>query len=342
MRNEAVHPGAKAARLSYEAARESPCASCAESPCCTYLPLQTFAVRTLLELDNAAYLLNFAQIELALAANGEWTAYYARACRFLDPATYGCTLHGTPEQPDICVHYNPYQCFYKRAFRSDAPGEVLRIDRERLERLAALASFDADRNLRDLPDWETLCRELLALPLADVRGRPGAPPAAGPVEPAEAAAAAAPWDPAAPCDSCAAWCCKSLVFPQSVPTTAHQLDYFQFCLGFPGVELGVADAGWALLVRTSCRHLDGNRCGVYGQPERPLRCRYYSGQSCTYRPIFAAEGPGTTLRLGLADLPALASLLSFDAMGRIVAMPAVAEIRARLAEERRTGLRSRS
>lgn len=318
------------ARLSYEAARQSPCADCAESPCCTHLPLQSFPIRTLMELDNAAYLLNFDHIELALASTGDWSVYYACACRFLNPATYGCTLHGTPEQPDICVNYNPYQCFYKRAFRGDASHDVIRIDRARLERFTALVGFDEDRNICDVPDWETLSRELGAIPLSDVLAGPGTVPAEEPS--AARQQPAVPFHPADPCEGCGAWCCKSLIFPQSVPATASQMDYFKFCLGFPGVQLGISDEGWALLVLTTCQHLAGNRCGVYGLPERPLRCRYYSAQSCSYKPIFAAERPGNLLRIGLSDLPAVMSLMSFDALGKIVEMPPVARLRGRIEE----------
>lgn len=74
-----------------------------------------------------------------------------------------------------------------------------------------------------------------------------------------------------PCTGGAAYCCKTLVFPHGFPTTASNLDYYRFCLGFPGVELGISDAGWSLIVKTTCRHLtEDNRCGVYGQASRPL------------------------------------------------------------------------
>ncbi|HEX4959205.1 MAG TPA: hypothetical protein VF173_00100 [Thermoanaerobaculia bacterium] len=359
MRNELVNIGGTSAsleagspvRLSFAAARSSPCSDCAQSPCCTYLPLQTFSISTLAELDNAAFLLNFDRIELNVNSAGLWSAYYAQPCSFLDAGTYGCRLHGTPEQPDICVHYNPYQCFYKPAFRGGGSEQVIRMDRARLEHLSTLVAFDEDRNVCDQPDWETTVRELARLPLAEsLKPAEETPPEEDPTaswrdlvllgrRPGDGAAAA--FNPADPCEGCGAWCCKSLIFPQPVPATATNLDYFRFCLGFPGVQLGIAEGVWAVMVMTRCRHLVGNRCSVYGLPERPLRCRYYSAQSCGYKPVFTYERPENLFRIGRAELPALTSLISFDAYGQVEEMPPVARIRERI-EEGFRAIRNRS
>ena len=358
MRNELVNigraesgEGAPPARLSYEAARSSPCADCAQSPCCTYLPLQSFTISTLMELDNAAFLLNFDHVELIVDSDGTWSVYYARPCTFLDTATYGCTLHGTPAQPDICVHYNPYQCFYKSAFRGRVSDSVIRIDRARLERFAGLVTFDEDRNFDDLPDWETLVRELSQIPFSSATAAPAAAPEEDPTavwrdlvvlgRKPGTILQEAPFSPADPCEGCGAWCCKSLVFPQAVPATLIQLDYFKFCLGFPGVELGIAEDAWALVIRTTCRHLDGNRCSVYGKPERPLRCRYYSAQSCGFKPIFTYGRPENLFRIGRTELPALMSLMTLDPYGQITAMPPAARIRDRIEEDFRNPVRNR-
>ena len=63
-------------RLSHADAMASPCASCPTSPCCTYLQVHTFQVRTVAELDQAVYLLNFEHIELGLSPSGDWGVYY--------------------------------------------------------------------------------------------------------------------------------------------------------------------------------------------------------------------------------------------------------------------------
>jgi len=348
MRNELVNirrsdgRGGRAAspvRLSFDAARASPCADCESSPCCTHLPLQSFAMQTLADLDNAIFLLSFDHIELSLTIAGEWSVYYARPCTFLDAGTFGCTLHGSPRQPDICVHYSPYQCFYRPTFRAGAPSGVLRVDRARIERFASLVAFDDDRVLRDLPSWETLVRELGEVPLTPAVDQPPRGPEEDPtrawrqlvtLRTRGGGAAPEAFNPADPCAGCEAHCCKTLVFPHPLPVAAAQLDFFSFCLGFPGVQLGVADGAWAILVQTTCRHLEGNRCAVHGLPERPLRCRYYSAQSCSYKPIFAHERPEGFVRIGRAELPALMEAVAFDACGNVAGLPAPAELRDRI------------
>src|SRR5262249_21441487 len=116
-------------------------------------------------------------IELNVDVAGTWSVYYACPCSFLDPASYGCRLHGTAEQPNICVHYNPYQCYYKPAFRSSGLDDhVIRVDRARLEHLTTLVTFDEDRNLCDQPDWETTVRELARIPLSDSLAQAGSEP----------------------------------------------------------------------------------------------------------------------------------------------------------------------
>src|SRR5262245_48062408 len=82
-----------------EATETSPCATCSTVPCCTFMPLDTFRVSNIEELDYARYLLNFNHIELGVASNGEWAAYYKHPCRFLDRDNFGCRIHGKPEQP---------------------------------------------------------------------------------------------------------------------------------------------------------------------------------------------------------------------------------------------------
>jgi hypothetical protein len=87
--------------LAHSDALASPCMSCDTAPCCTHLPLNTFKVTNLIELDHARYLLNFDRIELGISSSGSWSAYYAYPCRFLDRETFCCTVHDTETQPRI-------------------------------------------------------------------------------------------------------------------------------------------------------------------------------------------------------------------------------------------------
>ena len=114
--------------LSFRQALVSPCASCSGTPCCSYLPLKTFRLATLTDVDEALYLLNFDNIELGVVPDGTWSVYYRQTCRFNDQTSGACTLHGTSAKPHVCVQYNPYTCFYRGALSEAGSSSYLRID----------------------------------------------------------------------------------------------------------------------------------------------------------------------------------------------------------------------
>jgi Fe-S-cluster containining protein len=327
-------------RLGLREARESPCMTCESSPCCTHLPLHTFQVRSLRDLDHAMYLLNFERIVLGLSPNGDWSVYYKYPCRFLDrtdPKNAVCTIHGQPLQPQICVNYSPFTCWYKRALTPSVGGEFLTIDRRRMELVVERLVFDEQRNIVETPDWDTMIAMLANVPL-----EPGFDhaPEGDPVFDAWLANAAVGEVAAAPpakrgyldlldsCSGCAAHCCKTLVFPHGRPSSRKALDYLQFVLGFPGIELGVTDGEWHIIVRTRCRHLTAdNRCGVYGQPERPSICRYYDASSCSYVVQFGHARPAGFMRVRLEQFFWMTEAMSFDESGMLVELPRTEQIR---------------
>ena len=72
------------------------------------------------------------------------------------------------------------------------------------------------------------------------------------------------------------------------------------------------------MVTSRCRNLDGTRCGVYGQPERPLVCQYYDAWTCTYRPALGSPGPADSGRVGFDEFDRLAETFDLDANGQVV------------------------
>jgi hypothetical protein len=306
--------------LSYHEARVSPCSSCESTPCCQYLPLQTFPMAGLGDVDYAFYLLNFDDIELGIAPDGTWSAYYRQACRFLARDTLGCQLHGTPAKPHVCVQYNPYSCFYRGALSAEGSPGHIRIDRTRLQMFADALTFDDERRLTGAPSFEALAAAVAASPIAAIAPTPARPRV-------EVAGATEPAAVDQPCDGCGAYCCTTLMFPVSPPTNLSSLDYLRFALGFPGTEVVLAETEWHLAVRTRCRHLDGGRCGVFGTPARPLRCQYYDEWTCGYRKAFAGDGDPSSVRFRLEEFPVLAAACTFDANGVAVAIPTVEELR---------------
>lgn len=316
----------------------SPCASCETSPCCTHLPLHTFTISNLLELDHARYLLNFDRIQLGLSAAGDWSVYYVYPCRFLDRNDLSCTVHNQPAQPQICTQYNPYNCWYQRVFTRSVSAEFLQVDRPRFEYIASQIEFDAFNQIVTTPDWATMVEAL--------RDVTATPPPVNALPPEDDAVFAA-WREAVrsgiedrpgagvfayedltdPCTGCGAYCCETLVFPQSAPSMMSSLDFCRFALGFPGVELGIADEAWSLIVHTRCRHLEGGRCSVFGSPERPLICKYYDAWKCTYRPNFGRPRPDDFLRIRLEQWEWLTECFRFDEFGQVAGPVSVADIR---------------
>jgi Fe-S-cluster containining protein len=316
--------------------QEYPCSGC-NAPCCSYLPLHTFNVSNIRELDHALYLLNFPQIELGISATGEWGVYYRYPCRFLDRDAHQCSIYQDKLRPSICAHYSPYSCWYKRVLGPTAHESYLRIDRRRMQALSEQLLFDQDHNLVSIPDWSTMRSMFEQLPIDEefdadfeddaVFERWLYQAAYGSSEEPTLAAQYSYTSLLNPCNNCGAFCCKYLIFPQSVPATRVSLDYLQFVLGFPGLELGVSDSSWFVIVQARCRHLSENKCSIYGQPERPQICTFYDAHGCQYVAQFGIPRPESFMRVKLEQFYWLVEPIGFDQFGNITLMPGVEELR---------------
>lgn len=333
-------------RLSYRQARESPCLTCSSSPCCTYLVLRKLTIGSVVDLDYAFYLMNFEGIMLGFAPNGGVRVYFHQPCGFLDVPTGLCTVHKTPAQPSICSHYDAHLCKYRSIMTVEVHPRETMVDRRRLRWFADHVTFDDERRVVDMPEWGPMLDAFAGMPL---ERRPAPPPPPDPVAEEWRAIVLSPTRPARPerlvgyddpavldpCRGCQAWCCTTLVFGREVPETTSHLDFFRYSLGFPGVQLGVAEDGWALIVRTTCRHFDGGRCSVYGTDERPLRCASYDEHSCTYRVHFGTPQPEELVLIGLDQFPVLARSMVFDDQGNVRGVPSTEDLRLRVEEAER-------
>lgn len=316
--------------LSYYEAVKSPCEVCSSSPCCSLFQLDLVTVTNLMGLDTINYYLNFDNIEICLSPGGEWTIYYSFPCRFFVKEKSVCTLHATPQKPGICVNYNPYYCFYKKAknAKQDSQQGLMWINRERMDFIMNRVSFDDDRNLLDMPDKEKMFRELSSIPYREPD------PVAAPAEDK----ANSDWkhsvisqtglpketvvkshlDLKSACSDCDSYCCKNLMFPMQIPATYSSLDYVRYALGFHGVELGISNEQWYITVKTSCRYLDGGRCSIYGKPERPLNCVYENSMHCFHKPCFSRPKPNGFMRIGFEEFDWLLESFKFDDLGNII------------------------
>jgi hypothetical protein len=327
-------------RLSFQEARESPCRSCIASPCCTHLLLCTVDLRTILDIDSVIHMANFEGILLALGATGRTVQVYLhQSCGFLDVPTGDCTVHSTPLQPAICVQYNAHTCGYRHSFATDVDHDNPLMDPRRLAWYAEQITFDDDRRTVTFPDREEVLDAFRTMPM-ERRLLP--PPEPDPVVEEWRSIVLSRKEPAPhelrhygdpevsnPCQGCGAWCCKFLVFDRGVPSDATQMEFLRYCLGFPGVEIGISAENWSVLVRTTCRHLDGNRCSVFGSPERPLRCGTFDALSCGYR-SFGVTVPDNMVRVSREQFGAVADAVAFNGLGQVVGVPSVETLRDRL------------
>lgn len=340
--------------LSFRQAREAPCLTCTTSPCCTHLLLRDFQLDTIMDVDYALFLLNFEGIVLGLQADRKVDAYLHQPCGNLDVQSGLCAVHSTGEQPAVCVHYKSQTCSYRHVFTTDLDPDKVLLDWRRMSWLADQIVFDDHRRVTGFPDWAALLQAFAQMP---TERRPAPVPPPDPMleewksivlseKPEGDDAGGRQFhrfsDPEVsdPCHDCGAWCCKTLVFDRGLPGDASQIEYLRYCIGFPSVEIGVAAESWAVIVRTSCRHLVDNRCAVYGTDQRPLKCDYYDAMSCAYRGHFGQPRPDDVVRVSRAQFATVADSLVFDHLGRIVAIPPVEVLRGRLEAAERTAARS--
>ena len=274
-------------RLTYRQAREAPCLSCTTSPCCTHLLLGDFEIESLLDIDHGVYLLNFEGIMLGLRRDRRVDVYLHQSCGFLDVPSGLCTVHSTPLQPAVCAHYNAHSCGYRHRMTVEVDPDRPLLDRHRMAWLADRVVFDDNRRVTAVPDWEEMLEAFASMPMQRSLASPPEPDPIieewrsvvlskkGSDTDARPIRQYRDREVSDPCTGCGAWCCKRLVFNRGLPGDSSQLEFLRYCLGFPGVEVGVAADSWAVIVHTTCRHLAGDRCSVFGTDERPLKCGYY-------------------------------------------------------------------
>jgi hypothetical protein len=317
----------------------SPCSGCA-APCCTILPVHSFHLGRYVDLDYARYLLGFQNIELGYSDEQTLQVWYRATCRQLDPVRRLCKVHRTPEQPGVCRAYDPWTCVYRSIWEGRGKAPALRLDAARLEVLAEHLSFDADYHIVAAPDRATLAAACGPMRAED----PPAAPEPCTMLARETVGEAPPeetrrWsDFAEPCTGCAAWCCDRLVFPRNAPTHAAALDHVRFCLGFPGVEFGIAaDGEWSLSVRTPCRNLrrdapsGAGRCAAYNSPSRPSVCERYDARACGFKARYGRPFPRGFVRIDADRFGTLAELCTFDGDGALTGLPDFGTLQAALA-----------
>lgn len=299
--------------LSFDQCIESPCTGCS-APCCQFLPLHDFGIQRFQDVDYARYLLNFENIELALVSGTTWRVHYRAPCSRLSPMG-GCTLHNSPEKPQVCLNYDAYNCFYRPMFIDTETSNFLRFDAQRFEEFASMLEFDSTGMVVSLPSPERLKDQLPQF--VEHPFQPIAIPT--PILTSSSTNSFRSFQ--RQCEGCAAWCCQTLSFPFAGIEAVSNLDYIWFCLGFPGVELCITETSMSIFVHSRCRNLKSTTqggCSIFDKPERPLVCQRYDGMNCAYKVQVGTIDPTSSVRVSRSEFDALQQQCHFDAEGKIV------------------------
>lgn len=296
-----------------EQARTYPCHSCS-ALCCRLLFLEKFPLQHFRDLDKARYYLNFPNLEVMLSEDYLVKVYFSGFCGFLERETVTCKIHNKPEQPNLCVHYSPYKCFYKKADadKQHIVHNKLWLNRERLDFLEQELQFNTQREIIGIPAADDLVEVFNDIPYTECHESES-------IQGEETPAKLLP-----PCADCNGLCCSTLLFPDKRPETIQDLDFIRYALGYPEVEYLINRNDWIMKVNVRCKYLDtNNRCSVYEQPERPLYCRYYNPHKCTIKPTINQYN----LKVKLEQFNLIQEHLEIDNNGRLQDIPSLASLK---------------
>jgi hypothetical protein len=151
----------EARRRNYtEFADHNPCDDCS-APCCRLVILPQPIPETFTALDRMRYLVAHRGTELLVDRKGNWRISSENPCRLLTD-DHRCSVHGTSQQPKICVNYSPHGCWYKRNFHDPdgtlEPPDLIRMDLDGFDRIVEHVRFDEHGRITDVPPFDDLRR----------------------------------------------------------------------------------------------------------------------------------------------------------------------------------------
>ncbi len=144
--------------------RKNPCEGC-PAPCCRMQIYPAVPPQNVMSVDHIRFSLLFPNSELTVSERGEFSMIKWQACSLLDQEKCKCSVHSTPKQPLTCVHFNPYNCWYKRNFVTDTPSDLCRLNLARFNKWAEHLKFDKDDKLVEAPDYKEMVELVKDIPL---------------------------------------------------------------------------------------------------------------------------------------------------------------------------------
>lgn len=132
---------------------QNPCEEC-PAPCCQMQVLPWVTPKNLMGIDHLRFSLQFPGTEFIVSPNGDFSLVKWSTCQLFDEKKCSCSVHGTSKQPLTCIHFNPYQCWYKRNFvDAPTPPDLYRLNMPRYEIWVKKVEFDSNHNIAKLPSF---------------------------------------------------------------------------------------------------------------------------------------------------------------------------------------------
>ncbi len=144
--------------------QRNPCAGC-PAPCCQLQLIPHRVPATFMDIDFLHYMLLFPHTEVVITLNGEWSILKWEQCSEFDTCTHTCKLHNTSDKPRTCAMYNPYNCWYKRAFVLNDSHQVYRLDLVRFNQWVTELQFGEDGKIISAPNFERSLEILKDMPI---------------------------------------------------------------------------------------------------------------------------------------------------------------------------------
>jgi hypothetical protein len=108
-----------------------------------------------MDLDQARYRLLSPAAELMLTRDGDWLLVQWLSCTLFGEETCACSVHGTSAKPKVCVHFNPYDCWFRQNF-SDVPNpDAVRFNLARYAKWTEQVQVDEEGSVVALPTFES-------------------------------------------------------------------------------------------------------------------------------------------------------------------------------------------
>ena len=144
--------------------QSNPCFGC-PAPCCRMQLIPCKVPASFYDLDYLRYMLLFPDTEAIIKQDGSWNLIKWVTCRAFEALSLKCSLHNTPDKPQICRLYDAHNCWYKRNFVQVSSEELYRLNLARFEVWIQEVQIDANGTIVSAPEFNRALELLKDIPI---------------------------------------------------------------------------------------------------------------------------------------------------------------------------------